>query len=197
MSRSNPSSNRVSLLGVFSAIVIVLQLLSYVLPPIGTFRLSLVMIPIVLGAVLYGPGFGGILGLVFGAIVTLSCAVGLDQGGAILFTTNPFLTAFLCTTKGVLAGLSAGWIAKPFRQRNQTLGTVFAAITAPVVNTGVFLLCLTLFFKSKLIEWANGASLVYYVIFGLVGLNFLFELSIDLILSPALLRLIPKIRKIH
>ncbi len=197
MSNSKQKSNRVALLGVFSAIVIVLQLLSYVMPPIGTFRLSLVLIPIVLGAVLYGPKFGGILGLVFGVVVTVSCAVGLDVGGEVLFVANPFLTAFLCLLKGALAGFVAGLVAHPLKDRKPTVSTILAAITAPVVNTGVFILCLSLFFKNILIEWAGGTALVYYVIFSLVGINFLIELAIDLFLSPALLSVISKIHRIH
>ena len=45
---------RVAVLGVFAAVIVVLQLLSYSIK-VGPFNLSFVLIPIVLGAVLYGP----------------------------------------------------------------------------------------------------------------------------------------------
>ena len=46
---------------------------------------------------------------------------------------------------------------------------------------------MVLFFKDTLTAWANGADLVYYIIFGLVGINFLIEFAINVILSPAIL----------
>ena len=46
---------------ILMAIIVVLQLLSYVIK-IGTFNLSLVLVPIVVGAVLFGKKTGAFLG---------------------------------------------------------------------------------------------------------------------------------------
>ena len=96
-------------LSIFTAIVVVLQLLGSFIK-IGTFSFSLVLIPIVVGAAVYGPGAGAFLGGVFGAVVTIACANGSDYGGSILFTANPFLTIFICMLKGILAGAAAGGV---------------------------------------------------------------------------------------
>ena len=45
-----------------------------------------------------------------------------------------------------------------------------------------------LFFRTTLTAWAGGTDLVYYVIFMLVGINFVIELAVNIVLSPAVLR---------
>ena len=53
-------------IGLFTAIVVVLQLLAVGLRALGMFSLSLVLVPIVVGAAMYGWKAGGILGFAFG-----------------------------------------------------------------------------------------------------------------------------------
>ena len=73
--------------GLLAAIAAVLRLVGSAIR-FGPFSVSLVLIPIVLGAALYGWGMGCWLGLVFGAVVLLSGDAGLflaaDPGGAIV-----------------------------------------------------------------------------------------------------------------
>ncbi len=159
-------------LSIFTAIVVVLQLLGSFIK-IGTFSFSRVLIPIVVGAAVYGPGAGAFLGGVFGAVVTIACANGSDYGGSILFTANPFLTIFICMLKGILAGAAAGGVYNLAAKKNVYLGVFLAAVAAPVVNTGLFCLSLELFFRSILVDWAGGKDLVYYIFVVLVGVNFL------------------------
>ena len=55
---------------LFTAIVVVLQFLGAFIR-FGPFSISLVLIPIVVGAALYGAGAGAWLGFVFGLVVLL------------------------------------------------------------------------------------------------------------------------------
>lgn len=185
--KSKNKSMNVAILGLFAAITIVLQILSYAIK-IGTFNLSLVLIPIVLAAVLYGPKYGSILGAVFGAVVAFASALGFDGGGHILFQSAPILTTLVCIAKGTLAGLFAGLVATPIKKKNVYLSVLAAAIIAPITNTGLFVASMFIFFKDTLTVWASGADLVYYAIVGLIGVNFIIELVINLVLSPAVLR---------
>ena len=188
-------SMNVAVLGLFAAITVVLQLLSYAIK-IGTFNLSLVLIPIVLAAVLYGPRYGAIIGAVFGVVVTVASIVGLDAGGQILFQASPALTTLVCMVKGILAGLFAGLIAKPIKKYNVYLSVILAAIIAPITNTGLFVLSMFAFFRETLYIWAGGTDVVYYAIVGLIGVNFLIELVINLVLSPAVLRVTKALQKL-
>ncbi len=181
-------------LAILTAIVVVLQLLGSFIK-FGPFTISLVLIPIVVGAALYGPRGGAFLGFVFGVIVLIAVITGADQGGFILWSANWFLTALTCLGKGILAGLLAGVVYRAFEKKNTVFATVLAAITAPVVNTGIFLICMNLFFHKILVEWAGGSNVVYYMIVGLVGVNFLIELGISIILSPAIVTIIKSRKK--
>ena len=65
-----------------------------------------------------------------------------------------------------------------------------SAAVCPIVNTGIFLLGCYLFFFDTIKEWAGGTNVGTFMIVGLVGMNFIFELVINLILSPAIVMLI-------
>lgn len=171
---------------LFTAIVVVLQLIGSGIK-FGTFSISLVLVPIVIGAALYGRSAGAWLGFVFGVMVLLTDAT------AFLAISVP-ATIIVCLAKGVLAGLCAGAVYKAVEKKNVTLGVVLAAVVCPVVNTAVFLVGCSVFFLDTLKGWAEalgfGSNVVAYMVFGLVGANFLLEMAINVVLSPAIVRLI-------
>jgi len=83
--------NRMVGIALLMAIVVVMQFLGGILTTASGFSISLVLIPIVLGAAVYGPGAGALLGATFGVIVFINCVNGTDLGGAMVFQANPFL----------------------------------------------------------------------------------------------------------
>ena len=129
-------------IALLMAIVVVMQFLGGILTTASGFSISLVLIPIVLGAAVYGPGAGALLGATFGVIVFLNCVNGTDLGGAMVFQANPFLCFIVVLGKGILAGLAAGWVYKLVAGKNKVLGMLLAAIVCPVVNTSVFVACM-------------------------------------------------------
>ncbi|MGN0979245.1 MAG: ECF transporter S component [Candidatus Avoscillospira sp.] len=181
-------------MAIFTAIVVVLQLLAGSIK-IGPFSPSLVLIPIVIGAATYGAKAGGWLGLVFGIVVLIACITGSDIGGNMMWNFNPLMTAVICLVKGTAAGYLAGLVFRALEKKNQVVATVLAAVVCPVVNTGLFCLGAVAAFRPLLEQWAGGASLVSYIFLGLIGLNFLIELIINVVLSPIVVRIL-KIRKI-
>ena len=88
MSNSTEKTRRLVGMSIFTALVIVLQLVATFVK-IGTFPVTLTLVPVVIGAALYGAGVGAWLGFVFGAVVLVACIAGADQGGAILWNLNP------------------------------------------------------------------------------------------------------------
>ncbi|MBQ9228836.1 MAG: ECF transporter S component [Eubacterium sp.] len=182
----NEKTKKIVGVGIFTAIVVVLQLLGSFIK-FGTFSVSLVLIPIIVGAALYDFGAGAWLGFVFGVTVLLS-------GDATPFlAVNPVGTVVTVLLKGTLAGLAAGAVFKALEKKSGFAATICAGITAPVVNTGVFLLGCLVFFMPTIQEWATAAgveSAGKFMIVGLVGLNFVFELVINLVLSSVIVKLI-------
>lgn len=191
----NQKIKRFVSIALLMALVFVMQLLSGMIPPVGGFSISLVLIPIVLGSALYGPGAGAILGATFGLIVFVNCITGADPGGAMVLQANPVLCFVVVMAKGTLAGLAAGFVYKLLSVKNPYLAIVCAAIVCPIVNTGLFVVCMLMFFIDVLSAWAGGGNIIGYVLTGLVLANFVPELIINVVFSPASQRIIHTVKK--
>ena len=178
-------------MGVLIAVVIVLQELGSFIR-FGPFSISLVLVPIVVGAALFGPWAGALLGFIFGLVVIAS-------GDATAFLVlNVPATLFTCLFKGAAAGFVSGLIYKHIKNKN--VSTIVSAVAAPVTNTGVFLICCLLFFYSTVTEW--GMALGFenvgsYLIFGMVGINFIGELLLNIVLAPVIIRVINMNDTVH
>lgn len=113
------SARNIAYLAVLLALVIVLQLIGTLIGNLGVTAPSLVLIPIVLGAILLGPVGGGFLGFAFGLVVVLAGVFGMDKFTFILFSDHPFLTVLLCLVKGTAAGAAAGLLFKVLREKKR------------------------------------------------------------------------------
>lgn len=187
-----PAANTQQLasMAIFTAIVIVLQLLGSFIH-LGPFSISLVLVPIVIGSALYGPKAGAWLGFVFGVVV-----VALDAGA--FLAVNVIGTIIVCLAKGALAGLCSGLVYRLCEKFGETAATLAAAFICPVVNTGIFLLGCLVFFLPTISGWAQAAgfeNVGAYMIMGLVGLNFVVELVVNMVLAPVIVRLIRAAKK--
>ena len=166
------------------AMIFVMQYIGGLIPSVSGFNISLVLLPIVLGAMVFGPGAGALLGAVFGIITFINCVSGADPGGAMVFHASPILCFLVVVLKGVLAGLISGWAYRLLELRSSYFAALCAGILCPVVNTGVFLASMYLFFMDVLSSWAQGGDVLSYVLSGLILANFLPELAINVIFSP-------------
>ena len=180
----NQKIKRMAGIALLMALVAVMQFLGGMIPPVGGFSISLVLIPIVLGAAVYGPGAGMLLGGTFGAIVYMNCITGADIGGAMVFQANPVLCFLVVMGKGILAGLASGWVYRLVKGWDGYVAMLAAAVVCPLVNTGVFILCMSTFFWDVLAVWAGGSNVMGYVLTGLVLANFVPELIINVLFSP-------------
>ena len=191
----NAKIKRMASIALLMALVVVMQFISGLIPQVSGFSISLVLIPIVLGAALYGPAAGALLGATFGAVVYINCVTGADMGGAMVFQANPALCFLVVLGKGILAGLVSGWVYKLLQGKNSYIAMLCAAIACPIVNTGVFVACMMTFFKDVLSAWAEGGDVVAYVLSALVLCNFVPELIINVVFSPASERIAQVVQK--
>ena len=182
-----PSIQTLTFGAVLTALVIILQFMGSFIR-FGPFSISLVLIPIVIGAATCGAYMGAWLGFVFGVVVLIS-----GDAAAFLTVSIPG-TIITVLLKGTACGFCAGLVYKAFARFNRYIGVVAAAIVCPLVNTGVFLLGCWLFFFETVSAWAAGmgygTNVVSYMFLGLAGGNFLFELGINVFLSPVIVRLL-------
>ncbi len=176
--------------GILTAIVIVLQLMGSFIK-FGPFSVSLVLAPIIIGAAMCGPVISTWLGFVFGLAVLLS-----GDAAAFLVISAPG-TIVTVLLKGALCGLVAGVVFGALKKVNTYLAVVVSAILCPITNTGVFLLGCRLFFFEAIKEWGASAgftSTASYMVIGLVGFNFIFELITNIILCPVIIGIINAVK---
>lgn len=185
------STETLVMLSLLTALVALLSYMGGFIRIGGLASISLTLIPVVLGAALYGPYAGAWLGAVSGVVFFMTADAvfwfGLSIGG----------TVITVLIKGACAGLAAGYVYKLLESKNKYLAIMVAAIAAPVVNTGIFIIGCLIFFIGAVRDMAAGAGMGVggYLIVGFVGLNFVFELIVNIAVAPALSRLIDIAKK--
>ena len=179
-------------IGLFSAIVVILQYLGSFIR-LGPFAVSLVLIPIAVGGALYGINAGGFLGAVFGFTVLIS------GDAAAFLAINPAGTVVTVMLKGILCGTATSAVYKGMKKFGSMKALMVSSVVCPFVNTGVFLLCCSVFFLDTMAQWAKAAGfgdkVALYMILGLVGGNFIFEVIVNMVLCPAVLKIMKVIGK--
>ena len=174
--------------GILLGVEIVLQLVgNYVVIPGGFANLNFSLIIITLGAILYGPLVGGFLGLVSGALTLFS-----PSTISYFFAVSPIGTILACLIKTTVAGVVAGFIKKNKKNKNDLAGSILASIAAPILNTGIFAIFCVIFFKQRLLE-INPDSLAAALFLGMIGVNFIFEIIINVIVVPSLYKVVLRV----
>ena len=185
-------------LSILTALVIVLQFVAEYIK-VGATPITLTLVPIVVGSALYGVRGGAWLGGVFGVVVWLMSIANIDPTGALLWNLNPFLTTVICIGKGALAGLAAAGTSEELMDKyletmelsaEEIYGALGTGIVSPIVNTGLFIVGVYVFFNDTLVSWTNGTAMLPFIIFTLVGFNFLVELTLNIVLSSVIERII-------
>ena len=183
---SSDKIRRLTLAALLTAVVVVLALLGTAIR-FGTFNLNLALVPIVIGAAMLGVWYGAWFGFVNAVVILLS------GDAAPFLAVNVAGTIVTVLAKGILAGLVSGLAYKLLEHKNKYAAVVLAALVCPLVNTGVFLIGCRIFFWDTLHTWSQGSgagSTFAYAILFLVGTNFLIELAINVILAPAIARIL-------
>ena len=91
--------------------------------------------------------------------------------------------------------MSTNLIYKALHKKNRFLAVILAAIASPIVNTGIFILGMMIFFKDTLAAWAGGSDILYYIIFVMTGVNFLIEVATNMVLSPVVMKIMDAVKK--
>ena len=183
---SRKQTEKLVLVALLTALVAVLSYFGGFIKIGGLASISLTLIPVVLGAALCGPLVGGWLGLVSGAVFFLTADAAFWFGLSIPGTIVTVLV------KGFLSGYLAGLVYVLLEKVNRYLAVFVSAVVCPVVNTGIFLIGCLIFFLDTVQAGAAAENMGVggYLIVFFVGLNFVFELLVNVLLSPAILRII-------
>ena len=186
--RTSAQTERLVLAAVLTAIVVILQIMAILTRAIlPVFAINLVLIPIVIGAAIGGVSVGAWLGFISGVAILIS-------GDATAFLSISIAgTLITVLLKGTASGFAAAGAYKLFEKKSKYLAVFVSALVCPIVNTGIFVIgCLT-FFMDTIRSWGVGLgyeNAFAYIFLGMIGINFIIEVALNLILSPAVIRLL-------
>ena len=183
---------------LLTAITMVLHFSGAAIPAFGT-KISLVLIPLALCAMLLGSAYGAFLGFIYGTTVFVSLGVmQLDAMTGFMFDNTPVVTALICMIKTTAAGFVSGWVYNLLKDKKPLLAVFVAAALVPTVNTGIFILgclCILGTIESFLASVNLAYSGIYFIMIVCAGVNYALELAVNVIFAPALERIIRLVRK--
>lgn len=172
--------------------------------PLGYFKtlglsITLIVVPVAVGAILLGPKGGAFLGLIFG-LTSFSQCFGMSALGTALFSLNPVGTFILCIVPRILVGWLTGLIYQALKNtRAKNLSIAAASLCCPLLNTILYMSCLVLFFyQTELIQQfvtTLGAGNPFTFVILFVGINAVFEAAACLILSTAISGALLKLKR--
>ncbi|MDR0974489.1 MAG: ECF transporter S component [Ruminococcus sp.] len=195
--RTNGKILRLVQLAILTAITVVMALTPLGYLPVGALKISFLMVPVVVGAIVTGPAGGAYLGTVFGITSFMTCVTGTDAFGAMLLELNPFFTFILCVPTRTLAGLFPALMVKFFSKkvRSRFLYPA-AALCGSLCNTFFFLGALLLIFGNNTDVAAalgfDGGSIIVYIAATVVALNGALEASACTVVGAGLSGIIDK-----
>lgn len=199
MSKNNvsKSTQKMVLLAILFAIIILVTCL-----PIKTLGLeiTLAMIPIAVGAVLFGAKEGAILGGFYGVCSFLQCFGFLCPSpfGAQLLSINPWFTLIACIVPRILCGFLCGlfykWLSK--FDKTKFLSNAAACLLCPLLNTVFFMSAIMLLFgQTKYIRSFMDMLGVYnplLFVLAFVGINGLIEAITNFVIATAVSKALQK-----
>ena len=188
---------RMTGLAIFTAIIVVLTIFCTFVK-FGPVSITLALAPIIIGSAIYGAGAGAYLGFVFSLVVLLTGILGWDGGFMMsLMAISPLGLFVTVLVKGTAAGWISGLVYKLIAKKNEHTAVLTAGIVCPVVNTGLFVLSMLVFFYTKLSDMAqaNGQNMLVFIVLGLAGINFVIELLVNIALSSGITHIIKSQKK--
>ena len=185
---------------VLLAILLILNFTPLGYLKIGIFEISLLTIPVVIGAMIVGPASGAVLGLAFGVTSYLQC-FGPSAFGTTLNNINPFAQFIVCVPTRVLMGWLTGVIFKGLKAVDKTKTVCYFAsgLIGALLNTILFMGALVLFFwRSDYIQsmaQSAGAENIFAFIIAMVGLNGIVEMAASCIIGGGVSKVLSRVMK--
>ncbi len=150
---------------------------------LGVMEVTLLMIPVVIGACTLGVAWGTVFGAVFGLISFFQC-FGYSAFGAALLAINPYATFVLCLVPRVLMGFLSGLIFKAVSKIDKTkiISFITASISGAVLNTVFFTALFLIFFRNADLTSAFGINLANMSVISVIGILVTFNAVLEIVI---------------
>ena len=190
--KQTSGTRRLTQLALLAALLLVMNFTPLGYLQVGPLSMSLMSIPVAIGAMLMGPVDGAILGGVFGATSFLQAVQGTSAMGAALFAYSPVGSFVVCFVARVLVGLCCGLVYQGMRKILPGKEKVCAALggfSAAFLNTVFFMGFLVLLFYGSpyvqgLVE-ALGVSNPLAFVVAVVGVQAIVEWAACCVVAAA------------
>ena len=181
----NDSVKKITGIAILIAVEIIFQVIGNLITFPAGVSINLSLIPVALGAILFGPLAGAALGLINGVLVLFA-----PSTQAIFFAYSPVGTIITCLSKCTIAGLVSGFLFKAIEKKNFLVAAIVASIIVPVLNTGIFTLCALTIIQKAIVELKGDNNNIFgFVILIVITWNFLLEFLITTVLSPTIAKI--------
>lgn len=187
---SSEQVKKITGIAILIAIEIVLQTIgNYVAFP-GGIAINLALIPIALGAIMYGPLAGAILGFINGLVILFAPST------LAFWSYSKIGTIVTCLTKCTVAGTISGLLYMLISKKNKLIGSIVASLIIPIINTTLFVVLYVTIFNGLYKESAPADMTLLKLLFTtFIAINFILEFSITTVLSPTINKVIKIVRK--
>ena len=187
-------------LAILAAILLLLEVTGLGYIRIPAISMTIMQVPVIIGAIVLSPAAGAILGAVFG-LTSFAQAFGKDPLGAALLTINPFglavTTIVTRTLMGWLCGLVYKGLSKTALNNNLTL--VLSSLLGALLNTLLFMSSFLLFFFNTPVvqDIAKGIGTGSPLLFAalLVGVQGLIEAGICALLGSTISKALLSVKR--
>ena len=190
--KQTSGTRRLTQLALLAALLLVMNFTPLGYLQVGPLSMSLMSIPVAIGAMLMGPVDGAILGGVFGATSFLQAVQGTSAMGAALFAYSPVGSFVVCFVARVLVGLCCGLVYQGMRKILPGKEKVCAAVggfSAAFLNTVFFMgFLVLLFYGSPYVQGiveALGVSNPLAFVVAVVGVQAIVEWAACCVLAAA------------
>ncbi len=183
-------SRRTTLLGLLTAILLVLSMTPLGYLNIGPLAISFNMIPVAVGAAALGPVGGAVLGAVFGMTSFLQCLGigGSSVMGVILFDIDPFFAFVQRFFPRLITGFLVGLIYMGVRKiAPASIAGGVTGFFAALLNTILFMGALVLLFGDTqyVQDLMKGRNVILFIC-AYVGVNAVMEMLASTLVTGAL-----------
>lgn len=189
--KSNEKTTGLVQIALLVAIILILAF-----TPLGYIKtlgleITLIVIPVTIGAIILGPVGGAILGGVFGITSFIQC-FGMSPFGATLLSINPLGTFVITIIPRILMGWLTGLLFVGLRKTNmnKNVAIALANLAGPLLNTIFFMSGLIIFFYQtdyiqSFVENFGTNNILSFVI-AFVGINGLVEAAACFVIGTAI-----------
>ena len=191
MNRSS-SVHRITLTAILMAIILIMSFTPLGYLKVGIVSITFLAIPVVIGGIVLGPLYGGLLGAVFGATSFAQC-FGMDAFGTALMGLNPLATFATCLLPRILIGVVAGLLYRLLHRWDHAgvWSAVVTAVAGSLTNTVFFVGMVILFFQDSYFAGSG----VWAIILAFFSLNIPLEAAVCGLLGCALSKVIAVVMK--